>query len=342
MLLPSETSQMSVRSRMRRSWIGLSSVPDRVGYKFADYEPCGERRIVKTPAGEPFGHLPAGVGDDGWVGRQIPRGDLVAVQGVSPGDEQGDVVRGTVGENGFQDVVAGGLQRPFLMGQCAAQTFKPEVDVVVAGLDEAVGVEGEDAPGRQFDLTALEGQTTQAERRTGRQIEEASGTVRGDERGQRMAGAGQAAPPGNWIVDRVQARGADIVLRIIAIIGTRVGGKPADQVIKAGKELIGRQFDVGERSYGSAQPAHGGGGVDSVANDIADNQGDTGSGERNHIEPVPSYAGMGTGRQVAAGDLHRRLPGQPLRQQAALQSQSRAPLAGVTAGIIERKSRPWR
>ena len=57
------------------------SVPDRVGYKFADYKPGGERHIMKTPAGEPFGHLPAGVGDDGWVGRQVPRGNLVAVQG---------------------------------------------------------------------------------------------------------------------------------------------------------------------------------------------------------------------------------------------------------------------
>src|ERR1051325_2706654 len=49
------------------------SMPDRVSYKFADYKPCGERPIVKPPAGEPVGHLPAGVGDDGWVGRQVPR-----------------------------------------------------------------------------------------------------------------------------------------------------------------------------------------------------------------------------------------------------------------------------
>ena len=295
------------------------SVPDRVSYEFADYKPCGERRIVKTPAGEPFGHLPAGGGDDGWVGRQVPRGDLVAVQGVSAGDEQGNVVRGTVGEHGLEDVVAGGLQRPFLMGQCASQAFKPEIDVVVAGLDEAVGVERENAPGRQFDLTALEGQAADAERRTGGQVKEAGGTVRGDERGQRMAGAGQAAPAGNRIVDCVQARGTDVVLRIIAVISIRVGGEPADQVIKAGEELVGRQVHVRERSYGSAQPTHGGGRVDTMPDDIADNQGDTGSGERDHIEPVAAHAELGTGGQVATGDLHRRLPGESLRQQAALQ-----------------------
>src|SRR6185437_3942094 len=68
------------------------SVPDRVGYEFADDKPSGERRIVKTPVRELFGHLPAGIGDDGWIGSQVPRGDLVTVQGASAGDEQGDVV----------------------------------------------------------------------------------------------------------------------------------------------------------------------------------------------------------------------------------------------------------
>ncbi len=153
-----------------------------------------------------------------------------------------------------------------------------------------------------------------------------------------MAGPGQAAPAGNRIVDRVQARGTDIVLRVVTVIGIRVGGEPANQVIKAGKELIGRQVDVGKRSYGSAQPAHGGGRVESVADDITDNQGDTGSGERDHIEPVAAHAGMGTGRQVASGDLHRRLPGESLRQQAALQRQGRGPLAGVAAGVVKREA----
>ena len=156
------------------------------------------------------------------------------------------------------------------MGQCAAQALKPDVDVVVTGLDEAVRVEGEDAPCGQFDLGALEGQAAKAERRTGRQVEKADGAVRGDEHGQRMAGASQAAPAGDRIVDRVQACGADIVLRVGAVIGIRFGGERADQVIKAGEEFIGRQVDVGERSYGGTQPAHGGGGMDTVADDITD------------------------------------------------------------------------
>ena len=73
-----------------------------------------------------------------------------------------------------------------------------------------------------------------------------------------------------------------------------------------------------------------------MADDISDDQGDTGSGERDHIEPVPSHAGMGTGGQVAAGNFHGRLVGVSLRQQAALQGESGGPLAGVTAGIVKR------
>ena len=152
-----------------------------------------------------------------------------------------------------------------------------------------------------------------------------------------MAGAGQVAPAGDRIVDRVQAGGADIILCVVTVIGIRVSGEPTDQVIKAGEELVGRQVNVGERSHGRAQPAHGGGRVDSVADDIADNQGDTGSGERDHIEPVAAHAELGTGGQVATGDLHRRLPGESLRQQAALQGQSGGPLPGVAASVVKRK-----
>lgn len=77
-------------------------VPDRVGDEFADDESGDEHRIVEAPASEPGGHLFAGVGDDGWVGGQIPGGDPVAVQGVSAGDEQGDVVAGRPGSTALR------------------------------------------------------------------------------------------------------------------------------------------------------------------------------------------------------------------------------------------------
>ena len=77
-----------------------------------------------------------------------------------------------------------------------------------------------------------------------------------------------------------------------------------------------------------------------MADDIADNQGNPGSGERNHIEPVPAHADMSTGGQVTTGHLDRRLLRESLRQQAALQRQSGGPLAGVAAGIVERQSGP--
>ena len=97
---------------------------------------------------------------------------------------------------------------------------------------------------------------------------------------------------------------------------------------------------IGERSYGGAQPAHGGGGVDAVADDIADDQGDPGAGERDHVEPVSAHVDLGAGGQVTAGDLHRRSPGEALRQQAALQGQGGDPLAGVAAGIVKGKGGP--
>ena len=103
------------------------------------------------------------------------------------------------------------------MGQCTAQAFEPEVDVVVAGLDEAVGIEGEDAPCGQFDLAALEGQAAQTERRAGRQVEEVDGAVRGDEHGQRVAGAGEAAAAGHRVVDRVHAGGTEIAVGVVAL-----------------------------------------------------------------------------------------------------------------------------
>ena len=84
------------------------------------------------------------------------------------------------------------------------------------------------------------------------------------------------------------------------------------------EQLVGRQVEGGEVVHGGAQPAHGGGGVQPVADDVADDQRDPGAGQRDHVEPVAAHA-RACGGQVAVGDLDGALLGQALRQQAALQ-----------------------
>ena len=105
----------------------------------------------------------------------------------------------------------------------------------------------------------------------------------------------ELAFPGAWESDEelLYARGADIVLRVVAIIGIRVGGESADQVIKTGEEFVGRQVDIDERSYGGAQPTHGGGGADTVADHITDDEGNARSGEwdtSDQSPPTPTLA----------------------------------------------------
>ena len=108
-----------------------------------------------------------------------------------------------------------------------------------------------------------------------------------------------------------------------------------DEVVEVGEEFVGGQVDVGEGAYGGAQPAHGGGGVDAVADDVADDEGDPGAGQRDDVEPVAAHAGLAAGGQVAGGDLECRLVGQRLREQAALQGHGGGAFAGVAAGVVD-------
>ncbi len=100
-----------------------------------------------------------------------------------------------------------------------------------------------------------------------------------------------------------------------------------------GEQLVGRQFQLGEVACRDAQPAHGGGGVQSVPDDVAHQQGDAGAGQGNDVEPVAAHPGLGG--QVVVGDLHGALLGQAAREQAALQGQGEGVLAGVAAGVVD-------
>ena len=108
-----------------------------------------------------------------------------------------------------------------------------------------------------------------------------------------------------------------------------------DQVVQVGQQLLGRQVQVGEGPDGGTQPAHGGRGVDAVADHVADDQGDPRPGQRDHVEPVAADPAQRVGGQVAGGHLHRG-PARAARAAAGCAA-ARGPraLPGVAAGVVE-------
>lgn len=76
------------------------------------------------------------------------------------------------GVEGGQHVVADVFERPLRCDERTAQGVEPFVERMVAGLDEAVGVEGEQRALLQFDLDLLEGFAADAERHPGRDVEQ--------------------------------------------------------------------------------------------------------------------------------------------------------------------------
>ena len=65
---------------------------------------------MQPPPRQPGEGLRTGMGHRGRVGRQVPGGDLVGVQGSGTGHEEGDIVLGLCGEQGLDQVVADGLE----------------------------------------------------------------------------------------------------------------------------------------------------------------------------------------------------------------------------------------
>lgn len=70
-----------------------------------------------------------------------------------------------------------------------------------------------------------------------------------------------------------------------------------------------------------------------MADDVPDEQADTGAGERDDVVPVS--ADVGFGGQIAVSDLHGVLVGQIVRQQAALEGQDHGAFARVAPGVVD-------
>ncbi len=111
-----------------------------------------------------------------------------------------------------------------------------------------------------------------------------------------------------------------------------------DQLVQVAQEFVRGQVEGGEVVHGGAQPAHGGGGVETVADDVADHQGHPGARQRDDVEPVTAHPGLGG--QIAVRDLDGGLLRHAPGQQAALQGHGHVVLAGVAAGIVDGQCRP--
>lgn len=192
----------------------------------------------------------------------------------------------------------------------------PESLVGVEGvaLDQAVGVESQDAALGDVHANGFEGQTAEAEGRAAGEVHKLGGAAGRDERRCRVACAGKGVVAGDRVVDGVQAGRPGHAGFVVGFLGD-----PADHVVQVCQHLVGGEVDVGEGLYGGAEPSHGGGGVDAVSDHVPDDQGDAGSGERDDVEPVAAHACCRVGGQVAVGGIDCVLFGQVVGEQAALE-----------------------
>src|SRR5258708_25422702 len=81
---------------------------------------------------------------------------------------------------------------------------------MVTGLDQAIGVEDEQATFGQLEFLRFVGQPVEAKRGTSWQVNEVRPALGGDDGRERVAGSGDRAAAGDRVVHRVQARRAEV------------------------------------------------------------------------------------------------------------------------------------
>ena len=218
--------------------------------------------------------------------------------------------------------------------------FRPVVDVGFAGFDQAVGVDGDHASFGQLHLGGLEGAHPQTDRCSRGKVGEGDATTGIDDRGRRVAGAGDGTSPGDRVVDDVKARGAHDPAGEVVRAGLLLG-QAYDEVVEAGEYVLGRQIHGRERVNSRTKPPHRRGGGDAVPDDISDDQCDARPWQRNDVEPVAADAAH-IHRQVVRGHLE----GTHVREVG----EGDVALPGKVAGLPARLcgnhgdlfSRPWK
>ncbi len=218
---------------------------------------------------------------------------------------------------GAQQPVADDVRGAGGAGEGALQGLDAVVDVLVAALDQAVGIEDGAAAGAERDGAGGVQPAAGAQGRAGRLGGAADRAVRvADEDGQ-MAGGGVDQAAFVRVVDGVDA-GGDLA-------GVDLGGQAVEEL----QDLVGRQVEAGVGAYGGAQLAHDGGGAHPAAHDVADDQGRAAGAEGDDVVPVAADGRVGAARLVGGG--HPEVVGlfQLLGQQGALEGDRGLALAGL-------------
>ncbi len=147
-------------------------------------------------------------------------------------------------------------------------------------------------------------------------------------------GPGVGAGPGEGVIDRIHAAGGERVA-LAGVTGRERGAFAGQQdrgVVEAGDKLVGFQVESGQGADDGPQLAHGRGGLDALAADLADRQGGAGAG---HGERVAPASPARIAEHLRVGDLDAGLRALARGQQAALNGRRDGVLAGVQASTVD-------
>ena len=214
---------------------------------------------------------------------------------------------------------------------------------MVAGLDQAVGVEREHGAVGQLDLDLLEGLAAHPERHPLGDLQQQRGLVRLDEYRGQVPRVGERTAPGDRVVDGVDAGGevdlgqVGVGAALGALAVPLVGGvaqAPGDLVQRA-QHFGGLHVGEGQGAHGGAQFAHGDGGAQAAPHHVADDDGRAVAGQLDHVEPVAANLRGRVARQIAAGDVQARRLRVARRQQAALEDEGALVFPAVKAGVVD-------
>lgn len=135
----------------------------------------------------------------------LPR--RIAWNPVQAGHEDGDVVVVALGMLAPHQCLTGVLQRGVLGGESAAERVEYLLDVLPAGLHQAVGAQQEEAAGVREQFQGVEGDAAHSDGCADGDLQQIIAAVGPHEDWRKVAGAGEGGAAGRRVVDAVQAGG---------------------------------------------------------------------------------------------------------------------------------------